>query len=83
MAYADFSLRYPKKLKIVGVADPDKYRQKMVSEKFGFSKDFCFDSAEDLAKAPKFADAVIKISTTSGLCSFYAEQGGMLVGIEC
>ena len=23
MAYADFSLRYPDKLKIVGVADPD------------------------------------------------------------
>ena len=59
MAYADFSLRYPDKLKIVGVADPDKYRQKMVREKFGFSEDFCFDSAEDLAKAPKFADAVI------------------------
>ena len=48
MAYADFSLRYPEKLKIVGVADPDKYRQKMVSEKFGFSEEFCFDSAEEL-----------------------------------
>ena len=59
MAYADFSLRYPEKLKIVGVADPDKFRQKMVSEKFGFSKEYCFDSAEDLAKVPKFADAVI------------------------
>mgnify|MGYP002508421710 FL=1 len=59
MAYADFSLRHPDMLKIVGVADPDKFRQKMVSEKFGFSKEFCFDSAEDLAKVPKFADAVI------------------------
>ena len=59
MAYADFSLKYPEKLKIVGVADLDKHRQKMVSEKFGFSEEFCFDSAEELAKVPKFADAVI------------------------
>jgi hypothetical protein len=28
MAYADFSLRHPDMLKIVGVADPDKFRQK-------------------------------------------------------
>ena len=42
MAYADFSLRHPDMLKIVGVADPDKYRQKMVSEKFGFCDQFYF-----------------------------------------
>jgi len=49
--------------------------------------DHCFneEAAKQLARMIKseFADAVIKISTTSGLCSFYAEQGGMLVGIEC
>ena len=49
--------------------------------------DHCFneEAAKQLAEMMKneFADAVIKISTTSGLCSFYAEQGGMLVGIEC
>ena len=49
--------------------------------------DHCFneEAAKQLAEMIKneFADAVIKISTTSGLCSFYAEQGGMLVGIEC
>ena len=59
MAYADFSLAHPDLLKIVGVADLDEYRRKMVQEKFGFSEEFCFDSAEALAKAPKFADAVI------------------------
>ena len=59
MAYADFSLRHPEQLKIVGVADPDEYRRKMVREKFGFSQEFCFASADELAKAPKFADAVI------------------------
>ncbi len=59
MAYADFSLAHPDLLKIVGVADLDEYRRKMVQEKFGFSEEFCFESAEVLAKAPKFADAVI------------------------
>ena len=59
MAYADFSLAHPDLLKIVGVADLDEYRRKMVQEKFGFSEEFCFESAGALAKAPKFADAVI------------------------
>ena len=59
MAYADFSLRHPEQLKIVGVADPDEYRRKMVREKFGFPQEFCFASADELAKEPKFADAVI------------------------
>lgn len=49
--------------------------------------DHCFneEAAKQLAEMIKneFANAVIKISTTGGLCSFYAEQGGMLVGIEC
>ena len=49
--------------------------------------DHCFNEevAKQLSEMIKseFADAVIRISTTSGLCSFYAEQGGMLVGIEC
>lgn len=59
MTYADFSLKYPDKLKIVGVADPDEFRRKTVMEKFGFPKENCFTDAEELAKVPKFADAVI------------------------
>ncbi|MBR5144276.1 MAG: DegV family protein [Clostridia bacterium] len=30
----------------------------------------------------KFPDARVEISTAGGLCSFYAEQGGLLVGFE-
>lgn len=47
----------------------------------------CFN--EEAAKQLKemiineFANADVVIGTTKGLCSFYAEQGGMLVGIEC
>ena len=58
-AYADFSLKYPELLKIVGVADPDEFRRKTVQQKFGFSEENCFENAEELAKAPRFADAVI------------------------
>ena len=30
----------------------------------------------------KFPDAQIEIATAGGLCSFYAEQGGLLAGFE-
>ena len=30
----------------------------------------------------KFPDAQIEIDVAGGLCSFYAEQGGLLVGFE-
>lgn len=49
--------------------------------------DHCFnlEAAKQLKQMIKseFANADVIISTTKGLCSFYAEQGGMLVGIEC
>ena len=57
--YADLALRRPDLLKIVGVADPDVIRQKKAMKRYGFSEEFCFDSAEELAKKPKFADAII------------------------
>lgn len=57
--YSKLALTDPDKLKIVGVADPDKIRQKKAMEMFGFPKENCFDSAQELAKVPKFADAVI------------------------
>lgn len=48
--------------------------------------DHCFneDAAKQLVELirSEFAEANIEVSTTSGLCSFYAEQGGLLVGIE-
>jgi fatty acid-binding protein DegV len=49
--------------------------------------DHCFnlEAANQLKQMIKneFANAEVIIGTTKGLCSFYAEQGGMLVGIEC
>ena len=39
------------------------------------------DSLKDLIKA-EFPDADIEIYPCAGLCSFYAEKGGMIVGFE-
>ena len=57
--YAQEALKHPDDLKIVGVADVNPKRCKKAAEMFGFSLDNCFDSAESLAKVPRFADAVI------------------------
>lgn len=57
--YSKLALTDPDKLKIVGVADPDKIRQKKAMEMFGFPKENCFDSALELSRVHKLADAVI------------------------
>ena len=59
MTYASLAEHKPEQLKIVGVADPNKQRQQMVADMYGFSEEFCFDSAQELAKRGKIADAVI------------------------
>ena len=59
MLYASLAKHNPEKLKIIGVADPIKQRREMVAEMYGFSEEFCFESAEELAKQGKIADAVI------------------------
>ena len=59
--YAGYALKYPDKMKIVGVADPNPARRALTAQKFGFENnaDHCFSTAEELAKHPRFADAVI------------------------
>ncbi len=59
LVYSELALTNPEKLKIVGVADPNPVRRKMCMEKFGFTEEHCFESAEELARVPKFADAII------------------------
>lgn len=48
--------------------------------------DHCFNKAAAQALIEmirsEYRDADIVVGTTRGLCSFYAEQGGMLVGLE-
>ena len=59
LGYAELAKIYPDQLKIVGVADPLADRRKYCREYFGFSEGMCFESAEELAKHGKLADAVI------------------------
>ena len=59
MGYASLADREPQKLRIVGVADPNPQRRKMVMEKYGFSENMCFTSAAELASKGKLADAII------------------------
>jgi predicted dehydrogenase len=57
--YANFALKNPDKLKIVGIADPNPLRRDWCRKTYGFSEAHMFESAEALAAVPRFADAVI------------------------
>lgn len=67
----------------------EKLFSRLISEGYKGKKvriDHCFniDGATTLKNyiVAKFPKADIKIDTTYGLCSFYAENGGLLVGFE-
>lgn len=57
--YSKLAKTDPDKLKIVGVADPNPVRRQKAMEEFGFGEDMCFESADELAKKGKLADAII------------------------
>ena len=57
--YAQLAIEDPTALKIVGIADPNPDRRKKAMQMFGFGEDGCFETAQQLASVPKFADAVI------------------------
>lgn len=59
MLYASYALLHPEELTIAGVADPDPIRRSKAAEQFHIPPEMCFASAEELAKQPKLADAVI------------------------
>ena len=59
LTYAELANIESDKMEIVGVADPDKNRRESIAKLFNIPSSNCFVSAEELAKAPKFADAVI------------------------
>ncbi len=59
LTYAELSVIESDKMEIVGIADPNKARRDSIAEKFNIPAEYCFETAEELACAPKFADAVI------------------------
>ncbi len=59
LTYAGLANIESDKMEIVGVADPDGNRRKSIAKLFDIPPERCFSTAEELAEAPKFADAVI------------------------
>lgn len=59
VGYANLSIHKPDMLKIVGVADPDPLRRTKAAEKFGVPKENLYETAQEMAEVPQFADAVI------------------------
>lgn len=57
--YARYAEIAPDQLRIVGVADPNPDRRRILAERFGFAEDMCFESADELASHGKLADAII------------------------
>lgn len=46
-------------IRVVGIADPRDQRREMIADEFGIPAKHQFRTAEDLARAPKFADVAI------------------------
>lgn len=59
VGYARLSLSKPELLKIVGVADPDPVRRRRAAAMFDIPTQFQFETAQQMAEVPRFADAVI------------------------
>lgn len=59
LTYAELSETDPDMLQIVGVADPNEFRRNQIGERFNIPLEYRFSTAEELAAAPKFADAAI------------------------
>ncbi len=59
LIYASLALEKPELLKITGVADPSPASRDMAAKMFAIPPERCWESAEELAKLPRQADAVI------------------------
>ena len=59
VGYANLSIHKPELLKIVGVADPDELRRRKAAEKFGVPDEGLYETAQEMAQVPQFADGVI------------------------
>lgn len=59
LTYADYARTHPDELHIVGVADLSQLRRDLVRERYELPESRCFETAEQLAAVPRFADIVI------------------------
>ena len=59
LIYSQLAELKPDKMEIVGVADPNEFRRKSIQKRFNIPEEHVFHDVEELAAAPKFADAAI------------------------
>lgn len=59
LIYSQLAELKPDKMEIVGVADPNEFRRKSIQKRFNIPEEHIFHDVEELAAAPKFADAAI------------------------
>jgi len=64
--YGRYAVAYPNDVKMVGVAEPNEFRNERFSKTHGIEANHRFTTWEDVFKVPKFADAII-ISTPDTL----------------
>lgn len=64
--YAEYAIRYPKRLKIVGVVEPISFRRECIAKRFSLPESSCFIDYTHFFEHPKMADAVL-ISTSDDL----------------
>ncbi|WP_299578035.1 Gfo/Idh/MocA family oxidoreductase [uncultured Sunxiuqinia sp.] len=57
-AYSSYGLKFPKELKVVGVAEPVPYRRERISRAYNIPKENQFITWEHVFNVPKFADAL-------------------------
>jgi len=58
-AYSSYSLDFPEKLKVIGVAEPRKHYRESLKQKYSIPSENVFESWEELAQKQKLADAVV------------------------
>jgi len=59
LTYASYARQHPDELEVVAVADPRELRRQQAAELFDLSPAQCYESAEEVAARPQFADLVI------------------------
>ena len=57
--YASVSIKFPEKMKVVGIVDPDPVRRELMRSKYEVAHENCFENVYEFVKREKFADAVI------------------------
>ncbi len=59
VAYGRYAEKHPAEMRVVGVAEPNEIRRSRIAKRFNIPADRQYETAEQLAAAPKFADVAI------------------------